>query len=168
MARKNIQDDGSYQKSQKLGNSKGKFDKKEEELEPPIKASMYAYKFNNILADKGIFVGDVEENGLDIYGKQEQKLGYMPLDANGRPAPGMVPFEGDAADMLSKENKKAAINRQIERSPMSSEKGLDENEKKFGKLYRSGNSLISTQMGRDRNKAIKDELKKLEEKKEKK
>lgn len=28
MARKNIQDDGSYQKSQKLGNSKGKFDKK--------------------------------------------------------------------------------------------------------------------------------------------
>lgn len=168
MARKNIQDDGSYQKKQ-IGKAKGRFDKKEEEWEPPIRSSMYAYRPSYAYDDKkSVFVDDVEQEGLNTYQGQEQRLGYMPLDADGYPAPGMVPFEGDAADMLSKENKKAAINRHIERNPMTSEKELDELEKQFGKIYRKGNRNVGLDLSRGRNKAIKDELKKLDEKKEKK
>lgn len=94
MARKNIQDDGSYQKSQKLGNSKGKFDKKEEEWEPPIRSQ--------------VFYDDIS------YEDPSYEVGYQPLDANGQPVFGMVPFRGEAEDMLSKANRKKELIRSIE------------------------------------------------------
>lgn len=109
MARKNIQDDGSYQKSQKLGNSKGKFDKKEEEWEPPIEAQVF---YDN-------------EN-------PSYSVGYQPLDANGRPVFGMGPFRGEAAEMLSKANRKKAFEKEDYINFKGSGGGLNRESKKIG------------------------------------
>ena len=84
MAKKNIQDDGSYQKKQ-IGKAKGRFDKKEEEWEPPI------------------------ESQLSRRGNDSDIVKYQPLDADGRPVFGMKPFSGEAAEMLSKANRKKAF-----------------------------------------------------------
>ena len=109
MARKNIQDDGSYQKSQKLGNSKGKFDKKEEELEPPIKAQIFY------------------DNENPSYGVE-----YQPLDANGKPVFGMKAFRGEAAEMLSKANRKKAFEKEDYIDFLGSGGGINKEAQKIG------------------------------------
>jgi hypothetical protein len=108
MARKNIQDDGSYQKKQ-IGKAKGRFDKKEEELEPPIKAQMFY------------------DNENPSYG-----VGYQPLDANGEPVFGMKAFRGEAAEMLSKANRKKAFEKEDYIDFEGSRGGLNKEAQKIG------------------------------------
>ena len=115
MAKKNMMDDGSYQKSQKLGDSKGRFVKKEE-LDPPIKVNVGVYGKKQTHEKVDRYIQDVEDETIPLSRFSKLKLGYMPLDAEGKPVFGMVPFQGDAADMLSRKNKRAALDRKIKES----------------------------------------------------
>lgn len=173
MARKNIQDDGSYQKSQKLGNSKGRFDNKE--LEPPIKVNIGVYDKENTNDKIERYRGDVEDEGTTRQKFQKFKLGYTPLDAEGKPVFGMVPFEGEAADMLSIENKKSAINRKIEelKSKDPTDEQLNSLERKIIERQNKGKGRFDEDLYlndvidkyRQRKNLIREESKKLEDKK---